>query len=104
MLEDMDNILTELDKKVCHFIKQPSKITTFSYNSLLPDINSKIIVYTIAPVVLLIIFITTKPSFIMSDIIVEGVIVDSKLNISKMVFITIIVAGIIDIYIYNRYV
>ena len=100
----MDNILTELDKKVCHFIKQPSKLVAFSYKSLLPDINSKIIVYTIAPVILLIIFIMTKPSFIMTDIIVDGVIVDSKLNVSKMIFITIVVACIIDIYIYNRYV
>jgi hypothetical protein len=98
MLEDMDKIIVELDKKVCHFVKPNINISTTKSSH---NFNYGMSIYVIAPISLVILFILIKPSFVKKNIVVDGVIVDSKLNISKIIYTTIVLSIIIDICIYK---
>jgi len=99
MLEDMDKIISELDKKVCQFVKP--NVSSISVKSQLHNFDYKMLIYAIAPISLAILFIVIKPSFVMKNIVVDGVVIDSKLNISKIICITIVLSIIIDICIYK---
>ncbi len=100
MLEDMDKIIAELDKKACQFVK-PNISSISTEKSQLPNFDYKTLVYAIAPISLIILFILIKPSFVIKNVVVDGIVVDSKLNISKIICITIILSIIIDICIYK---
>jgi len=108
MVDDMEKTLLELDKKVSQ-ITNSEKSLSMGVNisseniskSYLPKINSNIIIYMLPPIIFLVVFIITKPSFIMNPIIVEGSTVDYKLNIKKMFIITIVLSLIIDFFIYK---
>ena len=95
----MDKIIAELDKKVSQFVKP--NISSISVKSQIYKFDYKMLVYAIAPISLVILFILIKPGFVMKNIVVDGVVVDSKLNISKIICITIVLSIIIDICIYK---
>jgi hypothetical protein len=94
MSEDNEKTYIELHKKVSQFIKPTSSNGLFSENSNDPKsyFNSKIILYALPPTVLLVLFITMKPTFIMSDVIVDGNVVDTKINITKTFGITLVIS------------
>jgi hypothetical protein len=105
MSEDMDKTLDELDKKVNEFVKPTTSSLmaipqTISKNWL--NFDSKIVVYAIAPTILFILFMFTKPSFVMKNVVVQGTVVDSKLDISKVIGFTVFLSIIIDYFIYKH--
>ena len=97
--EDMDKIISDLEKKVCQFVKP--NVSSISTKSQLHNFDYKMLIYAIAPISIVFLFIVLKPKFIMKNIIVDSVIVDSKLDISKIIYITIALSIIIDICIYK---
>lgn len=94
----MDKTLEELNIKVSKFIKPKSTIRSNSQNKNI--INSTLLIYIIAPIIISFILIFFKPSLIMSSENNEG-IVNSKINYKKMLCVIIIISVIINLCIYK---
>ena len=100
MLENFKKTIEELDKKVSMFIKNED--TLIEKKSNIPYINSRLVVYLITPVLLLVIFIFSKPSFIMNNEIVDNVVVSSKLDFIKMIIIIIIITIPVNFFLHKK--
>lgn len=101
MLDNMGTIIAELDKKVSLFTKNEDTLLEKKFN--IPYINSTLIVYLTAPILLLVIFMFSKPSFVMKDEIVDDVVISSKIDFGKMIMIIIIISIPVNFLIYKKF-
>jgi hypothetical protein len=99
MLDNIGKTIEELDKKVSLFTKNEDTLLEKKFN--IPYINSSLIVYFIAPILLLVIFMFSKPSFVMRDEVVDDVLI-SKIDFVKMIIIIIIVSIPVNFFIYKK--
>ena len=97
---DTDNIestLSTLKDKVSEFTSKNNLINSFSKQSgIISKINfkSSIIFYGIIPVVIILILFFWKPNFIMQEIITDDDIPQYKINIKKLLILTLILSVI----------
>ena len=102
MIENIETAIANLDKKVSMFTKNEDKLIEKQSNTI--NINSSILVYLITPILLLVIFMFSKPSFIIKEEVVDNVVIDSnKINISKMLIIIIVVSLPINFFLYKKF-
>lgn len=102
MIENIETTIANLDKKVSMFTKNEDKLIEKKSNII--NINSSLLIYLITPILLLVIFIFSKPSFIIKEEVVDNVVVDSnKINISKMLIIIIVVSLPINFFLYKKF-
>lgn len=100
MLENFGKTIEELEKKVSMFTKNED--TLIEKKSNIPYINSRLAVYLIIPILLLVIFMFSKPSFIMNNEIVDNVVVSSKLDFIKMIIIIIIITIPVNFFLHKK--
>lgn len=102
MIENIETTIANLDKKVSMFTKNEDKLIEKPSNII--NINSSMLVYLITPILLLVIFMFSKPSFIIKEEVVDNVAIDSnKINISKMLIIIIVVSLPINFFLYKKF-
>ena len=101
MISNYESIINELNKKVSYMSK--SNNGSFIQKSKSINFKSPLLIYFIPPVSILIILILYKPSFIMKKTIIHGDNIENKINILKMLFITVLLSGIIDFIIYKNF-
>tara|TARA_B100000497_G_scaffold66139_1_gene74788 strand:+ start:23 stop:337 length:315 start_codon:yes stop_codon:yes gene_type:complete len=100
MLTNINDKIAELNKKVNSFSSNNSKIN--SGNNFSKIYKSKFLLYFIAPILLLIIFITTKPSFVSKKYLLENNKIAIKLDFTKIFMIVIVISLIINFFIYKK--
>jgi hypothetical protein len=102
MIENIETTIAKLDKKVSIFTKNEDTLLEKKSNFI--NINSSMLVYVIAPILLLVIFMFSKPSFIIQEEVVENVVIDNnKINITKMLVIIIVISIPINFLLYKKF-
>lgn len=103
MIENIETTIAKLDKKVSMFTKNEDTLLEKKSNFI--NINSSMLVYVIAPILLLVIFMFSKPSFIIQEEVVENVVIDNnKINITKMLVIIIVISIPINFLLYKKFI
>jgi|MGYP000173193890 hypothetical protein len=102
MIENIETTIAKLDKKVSMFTKNEDTLLEKKSNFI--NINSSMLVYVIAPILLLVIFMFSKPSFIIQEEVVDNVVIDNnKINITKMLVIIIVISIPINFLLYKKF-
>ena len=102
MIENIETTIAKLDKKVSMFTKNEDTLLEKKSNFI--NINSSMLVYVIAPILLLVIFMFSKPSFIIQEEEVDNVVIDNnKINITKMLVIIIVISIPINFLLYKKF-
>jgi hypothetical protein len=102
MIENIETTIAKLDKKVSMFTKNEDTLLEKKSNFI--NINSSMLVYIIAPILLLVIFMFSKPSFIIQEEVVDNVVIDNnKINITKMLVIIIVISIPINFLLYKKF-
>ena len=102
MIENIETTIAKLDKKVSMFTKNEDTLLEKKSNFI--NINSSMLVYVITPILLLVIFMFSKPSFIIQEEVVDNVVIDNnKINITKMLVIIIVISIPINFLLYKKF-
>ena len=101
MPDELNQTISNLEKKVNMFSKSDDKILQNTQNTIL-NVNSPILFYLIAPIILIIVFIISKPSFVTKSVLINDTY-ETKLDFFKIIVITLIVSVIINIVIYTKF-
>jgi hypothetical protein len=101
----MDDSDCELDAKIKMLNQKVSEITSTNLKNsglnkqsaflTLNVIKSPFVYYAVIPVVILLIFLFWKPSFIMQNDSIDGKLTEKRLNYKKLIIATIILSTII---------
>tara|TARA_Y100000389_G_scaffold199179_1_gene237083 strand:+ start:842 stop:1156 length:315 start_codon:yes stop_codon:yes gene_type:complete len=102
MLDNIGKTIADLDQKVNAFTKNEDLLIEKKSN--IPVFNTKLIVYFVTPIILLVIFMFSKPSFIMKDEIVDNVVISSKFDFVKMTIIIIIISIPSNFFIHKKFI
>lgn len=102
MLDNIGKTIAELDQKVNAFTK--NEVLLIEKKSNIPAFNTKLIVYFVIPIILLVVFIFSKPTFIMKDEIVDSVVISSKIDFVKMTIIIIIISLPSNFFIHKKFI
>jgi hypothetical protein len=102
MLDNIGKTIADLDQKVNAFTKNEDLLIEKKSN--IPAFNTKLIVYFVIPIILLVIFMFSKPSFIMKDEIVDNVVISSKIDFIKMTIIIIIISLPSNFFIHKKFI
>jgi len=102
MLDNIGKTIADLDQKVNAFTKNEDLLIEKKSN--IPAFNTKLIVYFVIPIILLVIFMFSKPSFIMKDEIVDNVVISSKIDFVKMTIIIIIISLPSNFFIHKKFI
>jgi ABC-type bacteriocin/lantibiotic exporter with double-glycine peptidase domain len=101
MIENIETTIAKLDKKVSMFTKNEDTLLEKKSNFI--NINSSMLVYVIAPILLLVIFMFSKPSFIIQEEVVDNVVINNKINTTKMLVIIIVISIPINFLLYKKF-
>lgn len=101
MPDELNQTISNLEKKVSMFSKNDDKILQNTQNTIL-NVNSPILFYLIAPIILIIVFIISKPSFVTKSVLINDTY-ETRLDFFKIIVITLIVSVIINIVIYTKF-
>ena len=102
MIENIETTIAKLDKKVSMFTKNEDTLLEKKSNFI--NINYSMLVYIITPILLFVIFIFSKPSFIIQEEIVDNVVIDNnKINTTKMLVIIIVISIPINFLLYKKF-
>lgn len=101
MIENIETTIAKLDKKVSMFTKNEDTLLEKKSNFI--NINSSMLVYVIAPILLLVIFMFSKPSFIIQEEVVDNLVINNKINTTKMLVIIIVISIPINFLLYKKF-